>query len=629
MIKKILLSSLVLGFVVVLPVAGMNNNDNDGLDDELAIKTAMEISKVEQHSLQEHEDLSDPELQRALAASLQQGKSQPVLQLLRQETSRQPLPFEPEVELEEKGHLQSGKEASRQANVSPSLLGKTSIRTGIEELFNEILEKGNGSLAQELLDDSIYEPPLKRFKKNDEEEKFSALDITHPTIMINNQAVIFERQHTSSKDHNCLFYAITNNGENLENLRAVMGDQWVKDNKNKNKNEIDFKAVRKKIYDDIEKNISVSIGVVDKTKKNGAHLSVSDLFEDGFDLTKWSNSDSFSSSSIITFMNYFYKNNGLKPIYLATYYLFNLVTYDSFKENRFILDPSIFSFNQSVDKEINIANDLFIWIAPGSNHYETLKLLNGSSHEPPLKRFKKNDEEEKKEEIIDTSSKNQKSIHQEVIHALLNNNKNLDENTLNALLDGEDNEEKVSDNESVFIDTSSSKNKKNVGHQMTAADRRATIESARNILESMQQDQDVHVYTKSMGNQYLSIRNLADQYLAGFRPTDPLESMGIINEAEQELNLNRGNQDLTTVFANIRNYWKNPVDDETKQDLRDVFIRAYRLAKLSEDVSVLLNFKIQLAENINNNGGCHAGVAGRLIQFYITNVLSTIGSQYP
>jgi hypothetical protein len=157
-----------------------------------------------------------------------------------------------------------------------------------------------------------------------------------------------------------------------------------------------------------------------------------------------------------------------------------------------------------------------------------------------------------------------------------------------------------------------------------------TIKLAQAVMGSILPEKDVHEYTRPLGDQYPGIRNLADKYLPDFTPTDNMQSMDIINEAENELNPNNENSDLTTVFAKIRSYWSNGPDAETKQDLRDVFIRTYRLAKMMDDQgTMLLMVKLALEDNTNTGGGCQPGIVARLIEVYIRNVLEMIQSRYP
>jgi hypothetical protein len=238
-------------------------------------------------------------------------------------------------------------------------------------------------LEKKMIASSDFEPGNEKisFENFKRKQMILALLDTQTYFFIDKKKVLFKIEQMEYQTYNSLFYAITQNGTKLERVEPIIGIEWVKKNQSKEKKHIDFSTVRRKIYKDIEENKNKPIGI--------DNLTIKDLFEDPTcPLKDWIDKGTVSGVDLIRFMNFFYKDQGLKQINLFNYNY----TIDNFflNKDKLITNMSEFTLNQAVfkldqnhtffkidKKKIQINNDIFIYTAsqPASNNFEHLNII--------------------------------------------------------------------------------------------------------------------------------------------------------------------------------------------------------------------------------------------------------------
>ena len=137
-------------------------------------------------------------------------------------------------------------------------------------------------------------------------------------------------------------------------------------------------------------------------------------------------------------------------------------------------------------------------------------------------------------------------------------------------------------------------------------------------------DLDVHRITAAFARpNYPAIKQLEQKYMRItnnrplLSPDDIQRIVDGLSTRVEHLRNEKGNVD--TAIANIRNYYRSPVDNETGLDIQEVISTTFTLAgSYGEDA--LVNLYLTMADNRATGGGCHPGITGRLVQQYITFV---------
>ncbi|WP_010299016.1 hypothetical protein [Candidatus Odyssella thessalonicensis] len=138
-------------------------------------------------------------------------------------------------------------------------------------------------------------------------------------------------------------------------------------------------------------------------------------------------------------------------------------------------------------------------------------------------------------------------------------------------------------------------------------------------VQELKMDLDVHGMTRTFArNHYPAMRELEQKYL-GITSHRTIGLEGIISQINKFLDKNEGlapyKVAIASILSKIRIYWQTPIDGETGVNLQELFSNTFLVAERYGDAALTI-LSIILADNLNTNGGCHPGVAGRLAYLY-------------